>query len=97
MSEPEGATFWLAVFTDLRQRGGNDCVVACGDGLTGLPGAFETSVPRTQVQLCIGHNVRQSLRDVVWRERRGPWPGIRELCMERRQSRKPKQPWSALP
>lgn len=47
-----------------------DCFVACVDGLTGLPDALETIFPRTQVQLCIVHKVRHSLRYVVWRERR---------------------------
>lgn len=49
VSETEGAKFWLAVFTELRQRGVNDCFVACVDGLTGLPDALETIFPRTQV------------------------------------------------
>ena len=70
VSETEGAKFWLAVFTDLQQRGVKDCFVACVDGLTGLPDALETIFPRTQVQLCIVHKVRHSWRDVVWRERR---------------------------
>jgi transposase-like protein len=71
VSESEGAKFWLAVFTDLRQRGVQDCFVACVDGLAGLPEALETVFPRTQVQLCIVHKVRQALRYVVWKER-GP-------------------------
>jgi transposase-like protein len=70
ISETEGAKFWLAVFTELQQRGVQDCFVACVDGLAGLPEALETIFPRTQVQLCIVHKVRQSLRYVVWKERR---------------------------
>lgn len=76
VSESEGAKFWLAVFTDLRQRGVQDCFVACVDGLAGLPEALETVFPRTQVQLCIVHKVRQALRYVVWKERR---PVARDL------------------
>ncbi len=70
VSETEGAKFWLAVFTELQQRGVQDCFVACVDGLAGLPEALETMLPQTQVQLCIVHKVRQSLRYVVWKERR---------------------------
>ncbi len=70
VSATEGAKFWLAVFTDLQRRGVRDCFVACVDGLIGLPEALETIFPQTQVQLCIVHKVRQSLRYVVWRERR---------------------------
>jgi len=76
VSETEGAKFWLSVFTEIRQRGVQDCFVACVDGLAGLPEALETIFPQTQVQLCIVHKVRQSLRYVVWKERR---PVARDL------------------
>ncbi len=79
VSETEGAKFWLAVFTDLQHRGGKDCFVAWVDGLTGLPDALETIFPRTQVQLCIVHKVRQSLRYVVWRERRAVARDLRAI------------------
>jgi putative transposase len=70
VSETEGAKFWLAVFTELQSRGVRDCFVACVDGLKGLPEALETIFPHTPVQLCVVHKVRQSLRYVVWKERR---------------------------
>ena len=70
VSETEGAKFWLSVFTELQQRGVQDCFVACVDGLSGLPEALETVFPQTQVQLCIVHKVRQSLQYVIWKERR---------------------------
>ncbi len=76
VSETEGAKFWLTVFTELQQRGVQDCFVACVDGLAGLPEALETIFPQTQVQLCIVHKVRQALRYVVWKERR---PVARDL------------------
>jgi putative transposase len=66
----EGAKFWLHVFTELRNRGMRDCLVACCDGLSGLPEAIESVFPETQVQLCIVHQVRNSLKYVVWRERK---------------------------
>jgi putative transposase len=70
LSESEGAKFWLSVFTELKTRGVQDCFIACVDGLKGLPEAIEAVLPKTQVQLCIVHKVRNSLRYVPWRERR---------------------------
>jgi putative transposase len=79
ISDTEGAKFWLAVFTELQSRGVRDCFVACVDGLAGLPEALETVFPHTQVQLCVVHKVRQSLRYVVWRDRRGVARDLRAI------------------
>ncbi len=79
VSATEGAKFWLSVFTDLHQRGVQDCFVACVDGLSGLPEALETVFPQTQVQLCIVHKVRQALRYVVWKERRAVARDLRAI------------------
>lgn len=70
MNEAEGAKFWLSVFNDLKSRGVEDCFIACVDGLKGLPEAIEAVFPRTQVQLCIVHKVRGSLKYVPWKERK---------------------------
>jgi putative transposase len=70
VGESEGAKFWLSVLTELRNRGLQDVLIACIDGLKGFPEAIEAVFPRTQVQLCIIHLVRNSLRFVSWRERR---------------------------
>ena len=75
----KGAKFWLAVFTDLQHRDKNDCFVACVAGLTGLPEALEIIFPQTQVQLCIVHKSRQSLRYVVWREWRAVARDLRAI------------------
>ncbi len=66
----EGAKFWLSVFTELQNRGLKDIFIACVDGLTGLPEAIETLYPRTQVQLCMVHLVRNSLKYVSYRHRK---------------------------
>jgi len=79
VSATEGAKFWLAVFTELKQRGITDCFVACVDGLTGLPEALESIFPHTHVQLCIVHKVRQALRYVVWKERRAVARDLRAI------------------
>jgi transposase-like protein len=65
LAENEGAKFWLAVLTELRQRGVQDIYVACMDGLKGLPEAVNAAFPKTLTQLCIVHLVRASLRYVA--------------------------------
>jgi putative transposase len=69
ISENEGAKFWLAVCTELRNRGMKDCSIACVDGLTGFPEAIETIFPQTQVQLCLVHMVRNALKYVNDKQR----------------------------
>jgi putative transposase len=69
-AESEGAKFWLKVLTDLKNRGLQDIFIACVDGLTGFPQAIEALYPRTQVQLCIVHLIRNSLRYGSWKESR---------------------------
>jgi len=70
VSENEGAKFWLQVVTELKNRGLQDIFIACVDGLKGFPEAIETIYPETQVQLCIVHMVRNSLRFVSWKQRK---------------------------
>ena len=60
-------------------RGGQDCFIACVDGLTGLPEAIEAVFPKTQVQLCIVHKVRNSLKYVPWKERRAVAADLRAI------------------
>lgn len=66
----EGAKFWLQVLTELRQRGVQDVLVCCVDGLTGFPDAIEAVFPQAWVQTCIVHLVRSSLRFVPYKDRR---------------------------
>jgi putative transposase len=79
LSESEGAKFWLSVFTDLKYRGVEDCFIACVDGLKGLPEAIEAVFPQTQVQLCIVHKVRNSLKYVPWKERKAVATDLRAI------------------
>ena len=65
MSDYEGSKFWLSVLTELQNRGIQDIFIACVDGLTGFPEAITVVYPRTKVQLCIVHMVRNSLRYVA--------------------------------
>lgn len=64
ISEHEGANFWLQVLTDLSNRGVKDILIACVDGLKGFPEAIETIFPNTEVQLCVVHQIRNSLKYV---------------------------------
>jgi putative transposase len=68
ISENEGAKFWLSVLTELSQRGVEDILIACVDGLKGFPDAINTAYPQTHVQLCIVHMVRNSLKYVSWKD-----------------------------
>jgi transposase-like protein len=65
LSESEGANFWLAVLTDLQNRGVEDLLIASVDGLTGFPEAIASIYPDTEIQLCIVHQIRNSLRYVA--------------------------------
>ena len=68
LSENEGAKFWLNVLTELQNRGVKDILIACVDGLKGLPDAINTAFPETQIQLCIVHMVRNSVKYVPWKD-----------------------------
>ena len=65
LSHSEGANFWLSVLTDLNNRGVQDILIASVDGLTGFPEAINSIFPETEVQLCIVHQIRNSLRYVA--------------------------------
>lgn len=68
LSENEGAKFWLNVLTELQNRGVKDILIACVDGLKGFPDAIVTVFPDTQIQLCIVHMVRNSVKFVSWKD-----------------------------
>lgn len=79
IGENEGAKFWLGVMTELTNRGVRDILIACVDGLKGFPDAIETVYPQTQVQLCIIHMVRHSLKYVGWKERKAVAADLRAI------------------
>ena len=68
LSENEGAKFWLNVLTELQNRGVKDILIACVDGLKGFPAAINTVFPKAQIQLCIVHMVRNSVKYVPWKD-----------------------------
>jgi putative transposase len=75
----EGAKFWLSILTELKQRGVQDILVLCADGLKGLPEAVEASFPETIFQTCVVHLIRSSTRYVAWGERRTLCAELRKL------------------
>ncbi len=70
IEENEGAKFWMRVLSEIKNRGVDDILIACCDGLTGFADAIAAVYPHTQVQLCLVHMVRQSTRFVVAKDRR---------------------------
>lgn len=63
LSESEGAIYWLSVLTDLHNRGVEDILIACVDGLTGFPEAIASIYPDTEVQQCVIHQIRMSMKN----------------------------------
>lgn len=69
-AEAEGSKFWLRILTELKNRGLKDILIACCDGLIGLPQAIEAVYPQTQVQLCVVHLMRNCLNYVPWKDKK---------------------------
>ena len=79
IADNEGAKFWLSVMNELKNRGVQDILIACVDGLKGFPEAIEAVYPQTQIQLCIVHQVRHSLRYVSWKQRKEVAADLRRI------------------
>ncbi len=70
IADTEGATFWLSVLNDLQQRGVQDILIACTDGLNGMTEAFEAVFPDADHQLCIVHQIRNCTKFVSYKDRK---------------------------
>jgi transposase-like protein len=68
IAENEGAKFWMGVLNEIKNRGVQDILIACMDGLTGFPEAVRAVYPNTRVQLCIVHMVRNSTKFVSYKD-----------------------------
>ncbi|MGJ3745392.1 IS256 family transposase, partial [Yersinia pseudotuberculosis] len=77
LAENEGAKFWLSVLTELKNRGLQDILIACVDGLKGFPDAINSVYPQTHIQLCIIHMVRNSLKYVSWKDYKAVTSGLK--------------------
>ena len=79
LGESEGAKYWLGIMTELKNRGVQDILIAAVDGLTGFPDAIHTVYPATDVQLCIVHVVRSSLKFVPYKDRKTVAAGLKKI------------------
>jgi len=79
ISENEGARFWLNVLTDIQNRGVKDILIACIDNLKGFAEAIEAIFPKTEVQLCIVHQIRNSTRYVASKDQRPVIASLRQV------------------
>lgn len=79
IGQAEGSKFWLGILSELKNRGVEDFLIAAVDGLKGFPEAIAAVYPKTQVQLCIVHMVRNSLRYVSWKHRKAVARDLRKI------------------
>lgn len=70
LQDSEGSKFWLNVLTQLKNRGLKDALIVCCDGLTGLPDAINTVWEKAQVQTCVTHLIRSSMKYVTYTDRK---------------------------
>lgn len=75
----ESASFWMSVLTDLKARGVEDILIACTDNLKGFTEAIKAVFPKTDTQLCIVHQIRNSTRYVVWNDKREFTSDLKEV------------------
>lgn len=75
----EGANFWLSVITDLQTRGVKDILIACMDGLTGFKEAVLAVFPKTEIQRCVIHQIRNSLKYITWQDRKAFMVDLRQV------------------
>tara|TARA_R110002020_G_scaffold26307_6_gene84972 strand:+ start:1855 stop:2520 length:666 start_codon:yes stop_codon:yes gene_type:complete len=80
LSENEGAKFWLGVLSELQNRSVKDILIACVDGLKGFPDAVSAAFPQTQIQLCIVHMVRNSMKYVPWKDYKAVTADLKRIC-----------------
>ena len=79
IAQTEGAKFWLSVVTEIKNRGVEEILIACIDGLKGFPDAIASVFPQTDIQLCIVHMIRNSLRFVSWKDYKAVTKGLKEI------------------
>ena len=79
LSVNEGSKFWLSILTELKNRGLEDILIVCIDGLKGFPEAIEAVYPQAQVQLCVVHMVRNSMKYVAWKDYKAVASQLREI------------------
>jgi len=81
IEQNEGAKFWLSIMNELKTRGVKDILLAAVDGLTGFPDAIAAVFPKTEVQLCMVHMVRNSVRFVPYKDRKSVTTGLKKIYL----------------
>lgn len=79
IGENESASFWLGVCNDLKNRGVQDILIACKDGLSGFSEAINSVFPRTEIQLCIIHQIRNSLKYISYKEQKAVIADLKQV------------------
>jgi transposase-like protein len=79
IGENESASFWLGVCNDLKNRGVQDILIACKDGLSGFSEAINTVFPKTEIQLCVIHQIRNSMKYVSWKDKKKLIPDLKKV------------------
>jgi len=79
ISENESASFWTAVFNEMKNRGVRDILIACHDNLTGLANAINTAFPKTESQLCIIHMIRNSTKYVSYKDLKAVMADLKKI------------------
>ena len=79
LADTEGAKFWMSVLTDIKNRGVEDILIACMDGLTGFPDAVKAVFPNTHIQYCIVHMIRNSTKFVSYKDLKAVCRDLKEI------------------
>lgn len=79
LAETESASFWMSVLTDLKARGVEDILIACTDNLKGFTDAIKGVFPQTVTQLCVVHQIRNSCKYVVWKDRKAFCANLKDV------------------
>ena len=79
LADTEGAKFWMSVLTDIKNRGTQDILIACMDGLTGFPDAVKAVFPDTHIQHCIVHMIRSSTKFVSYKDLKAVCKDLKEV------------------
>ena len=81
IEQNEGSKFWMGILNELKNRGMQDILIAAVDGLTGFPDAINAVFPKTEVQLCIVHMIRNSVKYVPYKDRKAVTGDLKEIYL----------------
>lgn len=79
LHETESASFWMSVFTDIKARGVEDIFIVCSDNLTGLTDGISSIYPQAMTQICVVHQIRNSLKYIVWKDKKAFMADLKQV------------------